>query len=335
MTGFKEYFRSHLKSNLKAIIYILAAVLIITFLVGNRAQPTSEYDYTTHETLPDYYSTLYIPVTFMCILAYVLPVMEFSFFKKRINLDCAYALPISRRAMGLVHYLSGLAILLGVFSVSYLLNFISLLCRAEYFYFAPMIGHYFLCLLLGAALYSFMAFVFNQANTRGDGIWFMVLYSLALMLGIAALDVHIDVGILNSYNCIPWGVIDTLTTNVQYVVEKEIYASGPYFAETENIFWFIFWVVVGIASAAGLLISFGKRRMEKTEEISDSYFGFRVLIPWFAVTGMITFRSADIFIFWVIIELIALLGYTIYRRGFHYKLGDILVLVGLMLFIFI
>jgi hypothetical protein len=40
-------------------------------------------------------------------------------------------------------------------------------------------------------------------------------------------------------------------------------------------------------------------------------------------------------IFWVIIELFAILGYTIYRRGFHYKKSDIAILCLLLIFLFV
>ena len=150
MKEFKQYFRAHLKGNLRALVCIFAAVLVLTFLLGINEQKTSYYNYALEKFITSYHSTLYIPVVFLCILAYVLPVMEFSFFKKRINLDCAYALPISRKAMGMVHYLTGLIILFGAFTASYLLNFI-LLLRWEpgIFNFLPMIPHYLLCLLLG------------------------------------------------------------------------------------------------------------------------------------------------------------------------------------------
>ena len=187
MTNFKRYFRMHLRANSRPIIYIFVTVLVLSFLIGINAQPSSYYDFETETTASCYKSTLYIPVTLMCILAYVLPVMEFSFFKKRINLDCAYALPISRRAMGTVHYLVGLIMLFGAFTLSYLLNFALLLSRGTgWFNFTPMIAHYFLCLLLGFSLYSLMVFVFNEANTKGDGIWFIVLYSFVFGLVFSA-----------------------------------------------------------------------------------------------------------------------------------------------------
>ena len=336
MREFKQYFRSHLKGNLRALVCIFAAVLVLTFLLGINEQKTSYYNYALEKFITSYHSTLYIPVVFLCILAYVLPVMEFSFFKKRINLDCAYALPISRRAMGMVHYLTGLIILFGAFTASYLLNFI-LLLRWEpgIFNFLPMIPHYLLCLLLGFAMYSMMVFVFNEANTKGDGIWFMALYSFVFILvlfAFATITEKWDTAILAAT---PWGAVDWITTNFQRLVERSNESYGGYGNTEQYVIWLIFWVIAGITSAAFFFLTFGKRRMEKTEEISDSYFGFRTLIPIYAISGMIGFQDAGSIILLVIIELFAILGYTIYRRGFHYKKSDIIWLCVFLIFLFL
>ena len=339
MTNFKEYFRSHLKANLRAMIYIFAVVLVLSFLLGITSQTSYRYDKTTGEQyIYKCYSTLYIPVIFLCILSYVLPVMEFSFFKKRINLDCAYSLPISRKAMGIVHYLTGLMILLGAFTASYLLNFLLLLSRGPgWFTFTPMIAHYFLCVILGFAMYSVMVFVFNEANTRGDGIWFMALYTFVFPLTVSAIAMIADNRNISdgAYAAIPFGLIDTVTTHYQRLVELGTKDTNTLWETTQYICWLVGWVVMGIAAAVDFFRTFGKRRMEKTEEISDSYLGFRTLIPIYAVTGMLCFQASDSIIFWVIIELFAILGYTIYRRGFHYKKSDIAVLCALLIFLFI
>ncbi len=337
MTSFRSYFKSHFKANLRPLIYILAAVLVLTFLIGVENQPSSRYDFELQQSYQDYKSTITTPVIFLCILAYIIPVMEFSFFKKRINLDCAYSLPISRRAMGVVHYITGIITLLGAFTASYLLNFVLLLSRGPgYFNFAPMIIHYFLCLFLGFALYSLMVFVFNEANTKGDGIWFMILYTFVSVLIVASLRAIFDNDkIFNQAFVLPWGSLLDLTNNYKYLVEIENAHRATFWQSGSNVAWFIIWGVIGIASAIGFFLTFGKRRMEKTEEISASYFGFRTLIPIYAFTGMITFHVGDIIIFWVIIELLAILGYTIYRRGFHYKKSDIAILLSLIIFLFI
>lgn len=337
MTNFKQYFRSHMRSNFRSLIYILVAVLFFTFFIAINNQPSPRYDYETGEIIMRYYSTLYIPVIVIGVLSYILPVMQFSFFKKRINLDCAYSLPISRKCMGAVHYLSGLIMLFLAYTASYLLNFILLLSRGPgWFVFTPMIAHYFLCLLLGFAVYSLMAFVFNQANTKKDGIWFMILYTFVFVLIISTVKY-----ITNSREIaigeflIPWGLLDSITTIYQSLVEVNTKDKELFFATEEFVSWFVIWIVIGVASAFSLIYTFGDRRMEKTEEISDSYFGFKTLIPIYAITGMILFESSNSIILWAIIELLAFVGYTIYRRGFHYKKSDIAILCMLLIFLFI
>ena len=338
MTGFKSYFSAHLRSNLRPIIYILIITASLGLILGLTGQPYEEWNYATETYYDDYNSTLYIPVLFMCVLAYVLPVMEFSFFKKRRNLDCAYSMPISRRCIGAVHYVTGAITLIGTFTTSYLLNFALLLTRgASYFNFPPMIAHYFLCVVLGLALYSIMVFAFNEANTKGDGIWFMLLWTFAIALVMLAVDGIVD---SNEYSlvyggcAIPWGVIDSMTTSYQYIVEMDNLEYAYFWEKPECFVWFFVWCAIGIAAAVGFFLSFGKRRMERTEEISDSFFGYRVLIPAYAVSGMLTFAELDPIV-WVIIEILALLGYTIYRRGFHYKKSDIIILASLIIFLFL
>jgi hypothetical protein len=47
-----------------------------------------------------------------------------------------------------------------------------------------------------------------------------------------------------------------------------------------------------------------------------------------------SFRHEEIFE-WVMIEICTLIGYTIYRCGFHYKKSDIAVMLLLLIFLFV
>ena len=252
--------------------------------------------------------------------------MEFSFFKKRTNLDCAYSLPISRRAMGGVHYLVGLVILFGTFTLSYLANLALMISRGPgWFDYLPMIEHYFLCLVLGFSIYSVMTFVFNQANTKGDGIWFMLLYSFVFLLIFGALSRILSEKYIFYVSGLPWGIINEMTVSYQELVEIN-YAERADFWRTDNyVNGFIFWVALGVLCAVGFFLTFGTRRAEKTEEISTS-FGFRTLIPIYAVCAMLILDMHS-FVIDLIIALFALVGYTVYRRGFHYKIWDIAFLI--------
>ncbi|MBQ3000755.1 MAG: hypothetical protein IJD63_03295 [Oscillospiraceae bacterium] len=336
MKDFKKYFHTHLKANLRPLIYIFTLVLVLTLLLSNNLQPSERYDVAAHQFISYYSATLGVPVLFLCVLAYVLPVMEFSFFKKRNNLDCVYSLPISRKTMGAVHYFMGLIILLCAFTASYILNFILLLTRGPgWFHFTPMLAHYFLCLLLGAAMYALMVFVFNAANTQGDGIWFMVLYTFVFFLIGLLITGILDTDVGFAFPAVPWGAISIVTTLYEGLVELGAGKGYSFYEGLPVILTVILWSLIGIASAVGFFCTFGKRRMEKTEEISDSFLGYRTLIPIFAIGGMLLFQMLDSIIIRVIIQMLAILGYTIYRRGFHYKKSDILFLCISLIFLFV
>ncbi len=345
MTNFKRYFRSHLKSNLLSLTIILALVLVSTVYIGITEQPSQYTDYSSpdRESYPYFKSTLYVPVTFMFVLAYVFTVMEFSFFKKRRNLDLVYSLPISKRVMGAVHYLAGLLEVLGIFTFSYIVNFIVLLSRgSQWFNFAPMIPHYFLCLLLGFSLYSLMVFVFNEANTVGDGIWFMAAYTFVYYVVMETISVLSgqgdDLVLLIVHGGIQFGVFDYMTRFFQSLVEIKPYNYYEIWIKLSFILEFSTLIVAGILSTLGLFFTFGKRRMEKTGEISNSVFGFRTFIPIYAVSAMLFWAMSEdtnYIVIWTSIEILAAIAYTIYRRGFRYKKSDIAVLCLLIIFLFV
>ena len=328
MTGFKSYFRTHLRSSVKTLIYLIIITLVLTVILGmnNQVIKSNWSDKRIY-----YNSTLYIPVLFLASLIYLVPMLEFSFFKKRINLNCAYSMPISRRAMCVVHYLSGAITITTVYTLSYLANFIMLLTiEPGHFIFTPMIPHYFLTLLFGLAIYSLMCFVFNEANTAGDGICFMILWTLVLFfVNIAAANIF-KFSVNTASGSIPWDLISQFTGYYQRLCEMNSAIPRPFWMNHVLVNWLFVWILIGLASAFGLFFTFGKRRMEETEEISDSFFGYRVLIPIYAATGMYILRG---WLFWVIFEVLALIGYTIYRRGFRYKPSDIIILLSLLIFL--
>ncbi len=331
--SFKPYLRDRIKAALLPIICLTVAAVVITLFAAIPSQRT-EYPGGTGSRV-FYYCTLEIPVTLMVILCYLAPVLAFSPFKKRRNLDCFYALPISRQGLAAVHYLTGLAALVIPFTLSYLTNFLLLLRFASRFNLAPVLGHYFLTLIFGAVIYSVFVFVFNEANTVVDGIWFMILYSFILGLAILCIEsyMHDLIRLTAGYGAI-WAPIAGVTSLISHAVNGT--SPSEYGADYSHApIWYAVWVVLAIAAAVGFFLTFGKRRVEKTEALSDSYFGFRTLIPVYAVTGMLLFHSSHEPIYWLIIEVLAATGYTIFRRGFHYKKSDLIILAALTVFLVI
>ena len=184
-----------------------------------------------------------------------------------------------------------------------------------------------------------MVFVFNRANTVGDGILLMLAYTVVyyvVMWPISNISGKGDSLVLICLHInIHWGVIDYMTTYYQSLIDIRPSNSSDIWNMTSFIMEFVYWVVAGAASAVGFFFTFGKKGVEKVGEISDSFFGFRTLIPLFSVCLMIFFGQTDSIISWFVIEALTLIAYTVYRRGFRYKKSDIAVLCLLIIFLFV
>lgn len=343
-TSFKAYFRDHFRSKRKVLLCALIFALALTFIysIGGQKYEFIRYEYVDDETYIEHTAVYYdsylgLQTIILCTLAYSLPVLEFSFFKKRRNLDCAYALPISRREMGLVHYFTGLLCMIIPFVSSYLLNFLLLLRYPEGFYYPPLAGYFFLNLLIGIILYSVFTFVFNQANSTGDGVWFIILWSFAF--GFVAETVRVflrdwlnlgkmELGSMNllsddSAYGISWGLLSDIQWKYTQVIEKTQSASiSELWSDLVFVKWFVLWILLGIGSVLGFVFSFGKRGAEQTQEVSDSWFGFKLLIPLYAICGMVVYRGLFVLVIWIL----AFVGYIIYRKGFHLKKWDWIIL---------
>ncbi len=272
--------------------------------------------------------------TVLIIMCMVAPVWSFSFFKNRRNLDCCYSLPISRRALGIVHWLIGLLTVLLPFLASSLQALIILIFKTPSGYSfldtidVGYIFAYFAVAFIGMlVLYSLYVFVFNEANSVSDGITFMILYNFVATVAAILIEYIVGSSIFSIFdeNSLP---ISAMSSMIEYIVMYAGKATDVYY--DINVGWIIFWIIAGFACATYFVFSFGTRKTEKAEEISDSYFGYRTLIPFFGFSLIFVFDN--IAFISLVFTIISVLLYTVYRRGVKYKVSDIAVM-GIMLFL--
>lgn len=338
-----SYLLSHLRQNRKTFLYLIVFAVAVTFIFSGLNQCTQVTYYADDQYVKrnDYSSEIGTPISILAISCFVLPVLEFQFFKKRRNLDCAYSLPISRTEMGIVHYVTGLLLLVIPYTCSYILNFVLMLRYPGEFYLTPLLGHYFICLVLAVCFYSVFVFVYNQANSSGDGIWFIILWSLVFLVFMMDYEVIMDkfyndyyrsqYQISNPLMGMPLLGLSEITYEYARVVERSQWGDlNAIWTDTTTMVMMVLWLVLGVASVIGFYFTFGKRGAQKTEEISESWVGYKLMIPVYAFSGMLLVYSAPGM--WLIIEGIALVGYMIYRKGFHLQKTDWIVLACLLLF---
>ncbi len=337
MSAFGRYLLYRLRSSTVRTVFLTLLSLVFTISVADDCSSVYHVEYKT--------TGIYILALILGVVCTLIPMLELSGFKNRRNLDTLYFFPIKRGKMALVHYLSGLIQIFVIYSVSFFSMWIFLALCTDCFALGYMIAYYLLSLLLGLVMYSFIMFIFTQANSVVDGIIFCGLWALLFYCLIWVTRVYflrpliIDTHYWSDTSDIStWGVlympINNLTVIFQDLIEVNrtgeaaIYDYTSKYAEQyiEQAYMFFIWGAVGIAAAVGYFITFVKKGAQMAGEISTSLFGYKLLIPLYGYMLLMIYGELDIMT--VIIIALMLVGYVIYRRGIKLKRSDVLFTVG-------
>lgn len=294
---------------------------------------------TNLECYEIYEPSLGYPVTVMMIMAAIAPGWMFLMFKKKRNLDCFYSLPISRRTLGMIQYGLGLIAVYLPFLILYAQVILSNMASGLFGNLAHeyILCHFLLSILAGFVIYTLSAFVYNLANTSGDGYIFMISYQLAPLFLISCFNnlrrEYMHSNNIYNYNSIPeeygssYSFFGELLSDFARKAERK-YPDPLYDIDlNEDLIWLwiIIWAIVGALSLYGCYRIFADKRAESAEEVSETLFGYKTLIPICGFAGIISGLGDD-FYFGLMFFDAAVIGYTIYRRGVRYKKSDVIIL---------
>lgn len=373
MLNANRYFKHQLKAYMRPMIIIIAVVLLIgsgVCSINQYSERELHYSHDRGEYVPAdhrYYGDtgsrmtakdlecyeihdlmLGYPVTIMMIMCAVAPGWMFSIFKKKRNLDCFYSLPISRRTLGMLQYGLGLIAVYLPFLLAYAQ---ALLCNMSGGHFGNLghkyiLYHFLVSVTAGFVIYTLFSFVFNLANSSGDGYIFMIAYQIVPLFLIGSID-----GAVKAYERLvnPSGYTYYSYFNEEYGCSYSFFgellsdlcvkAERKYpekyldksLADPEVWTVFVIWIVVGALALYGLYRIFAVKKAEQTEEMSETVFGYKTLIPICAVAGILSGFGND-FYYGLMYFVAAVIGYTVYRRGVKYKKSDAIVLALLFAF---
>ena len=347
MKIFPRYLAYRIKKTLPSTLVFAIIALIIVF----SALPQG----IRYERLEDNSTSIEMLATILGGLCLLVPMLELSDFKNRRNLDTLFVFPISRFKMALAHYLNGLIQTVAVYSLCFFSAWIYLEIKTDYFALGYMGLYYIFSLLLGIAIYSIFCFLFAEGNNIADGVlfcllWIFVIYFVGWEIRVEFLKPYIfetqyweSSADFSSDWLIIFSPLNNLTVIFQDIIEvnqhsAHYYNTGAYAARyLRGAYMFFVWGALGIASAVGYFLTFIKKGAEKIGEVSDSWFGYRVLIPAYGYSMLLMFDLDMIMTALVFALMVG--GYLIYRRGFKLKAGDIIItgcgvlvlLLGLML----
>ncbi|MGM9643673.1 MAG: hypothetical protein ACI3X1_01160 [Eubacteriales bacterium] len=331
MKVFGRYLQYRLKqSTLRTIVFTVLSVMVCLIMTSEVSSSTRNEQYRA--------TGIYMLAAILGIICTLIPILELSVFKTRRNLDTLFFFPIKRTKMALAHYLSGAIQIFTVYTVSFVSVWIYLLATTDCFRLGYMPLYYLFSLLLGWVMYSIFTFLFSEGNTVPDGILFCALWAFVAYLVMyvfhsvsrAVLDRQV---LLELESLSGWGIIyapiNNLTVIFQDLIEvnRASDAGASYYVNYADrymaqMYMFFVWGAVGIAAAFGFFFNFKRKGAHLAGEISDSPFGYKLLIPVYGYGLLLLSDGLEIMS--VIIFALMLVGYFIYRRGFKIKTRDII-----------
>jgi len=287
-------------------------------------------------------------VTFtVCLLCTVMPVIEFSGFHNRKNADTMFSMSISRTKLALAHYLNGAWQIMALLSL-YVLFYIGAveLCKDQVFVVFDMslfVPYYFATVLSCIFLYSFFVLVFNVANNIPDGIVFMFLYIFEGFISKTALltfNFDWDISFVSTFAEIPY----YFTVNVASEFMNALWKGQEWRLKCPEGWLFDEMIVPMMIAAVGtvifvacLLLLFARKKAEKIGAVSDSAFGYALLIPVYAISlSLIAIEVTPLVnetIIWPLIIVSTVIAYMVYRRSYKLKIPDYITIAVICILI--
>ncbi len=312
-----KFFCFELKKRLWALL-VLAAVCTLPYIAELSTMELSYvYDHYQTGELIMVLRTSQIGLALFALgaLCYLSPVLVYSFKMSKRGVDGYYALPLKKEKLYLVKTMVGLLLVLVPFTVMYWGGFLTLLFRAgnpyDMFWYLPA---YFGSVLFGICLFGLNAFLFTRGNTVADGIVFMIAYiPLFMMLYVYAIQAFSPSSYQNESEFLTFGGLMEFGNKMNdLIVRSENVMLSP--------LTFVVMPVLGALGYALLFALLSYEKGENAEQVSDSWFGYKILIPVYTAFLLALNLSAFDLITVCGIAVAAIVATVVYQRKFKFHL---------------
>lgn len=323
-----RYFRYHFKETFIRLVVLSAIAMIIMYNSVSHYRHEVNFAFTTGEFM-------------LCVFAFLMPRFEFVQFKSRNHLDLWYQIPLARRTLGYIHAINGAIQIVVSFTLGYFCAIARLCYYTSRVDVLATTGYFCITLVSALLMYGTFLFVYDRANTNKDGIIFQIAYLLVfevIFLAFVAIISTNESGYETAVAMMSGSVgVSTPVTYFSECLNTEIIDAlgktsySRYLLDSYHVGMIVIMMIVDLAATVGFFFAFGKKPAYKAEEVSDSWFGYKTLIPIFAASLIILEgRYAAYAITPLLIG--CYVAYVIYRRSPKIKRNDIFVMAGLLLF---
>ncbi|MBQ8293285.1 MAG: hypothetical protein IJX78_05745 [Bacilli bacterium] len=264
-----------------------------------------------------------------CILCTIIPVIEFSFKMRKVNIDQMYSLPIKREKLYLAKFISGFIEILIPITITFVYCLLVVISNEHMFdliYFLP----YFGCLIVGMfILYSTITFAFTRTNTMLDGIINIFLYIFVFVLLIMELRFYTDIEDVLHFNSLYlYSPISSITSYFELKLrEQGLNSIGKtsYYKMIDG--WIeanIFLGVIGVASFILFIVLNKRDKAEDSMQISNSWFSYKTLIPIYTFITILFVIDENVSNF-IFVFVGVYIAYVVFRRSLKIKKWDYIV----------
>ena len=334
----KNLFKYYLKKRISVTAIITIICLVISTVYLDVMDFVRRASYWIEET-DSYYKTL-IPsespigmiAIFAAILVIIIPVFEFYFKMRKINVDQMYSLPVKRSKLYFVKYIIGLAEIIIPITITYLYCVIWVACSKHMFdmiYFLPC---YFALIVVIAMTYTILSFIYTRANTFFDGLILIGIYMFVLPFLFVSVDNLIESD-LWSYSFI-YSPFFSITRIFNALLRHNGLVNTPHY-EFDFNGYMIYAIVLNFITALifGFLFFYlnPKDKAENAFERSTSWFSYKVLIPVITCFSTIAFAESSDYILPFIIAVITYLLLAIYHRSFKISWKELVFMLAIIL----
>ena len=275
-----KYFKYEYSKNLKMLLY-MGVVGFVCYIIPLFSMKPNIHTKTTNVGLI---------ITLFALACYIIPIFmnAYRYNKKLANRN--YSCPISRFALFNVNYLVGLINIITFYTVFYFLGMLIVAIKLPAYAIVYYIPLYFVILLIGICVYTLNYFIASRANTVIDAVIFIIMYTFVFSMIVGVVQdlfpasYKVNEKFITFSEFAQWGNAykKCIATNKSLMIvdDSPVFIwSEPVITVTDCIVTFVVLPIVAITSYVLLMIMAKKESAENASEISNSYFGYRVLNP--------------------------------------------------------
>ncbi len=308
--------RKLLKYYLKKRILNLCVLSLILVVVTITVLLNYKFEWMNHI----YYAPISMPAIFMVVLCTLVPLCEFSFKMNKANVDTLYSMPIKRSKIHMARLIMGLIEIIIPFTISYIILLIWILIAANFYTFSYFIGFYFLLIALGIIVDLMLTFIYTRANTYHDGIIFIVFYAIILEIFFSIIRKFTD--LVQSWS---YSLYSPFFTLCYIFNEKSLGHFVDGYVVFNSVLPICIYLLIAIAFTFIYFHDIYRERPENISQKSDSWFGYKTLIP----TTIVLLSTYSLANYYLIIYILGAVGayfvYVIYQRSFRIRRENVFI----------